>query len=101
MGMAGLLLAAAKTGATLAEVYQWVQRRGHERALEVLAEHGNLELYAVARSLIEENRTAAPRPVDHRPGAEVGSDPAARRCRHRCGTFNAARVRARRRDRCT
>jgi hypothetical protein len=41
MGMSGLLLAAAKTGATLAEVYQWVQRRGHERALAVLAAHGN------------------------------------------------------------
>jgi len=59
MGMSGLLLAAAKTGATLAEVYSWVQRRGQERALAVLAEHGNMELYAVARSLMEENRTAA------------------------------------------
>ena len=59
MGMAGLLLAAAKTGATLAEVYQWVQRRGQERALAVLAEHGNMELYAVVRALMEENRTAA------------------------------------------
>jgi type IV secretion system protein VirD4 len=59
MGMAGLLLAAAKTGAVLTEVYQWVQRRGHERALAVLAEHGNMELYAVVQALMEENRTAA------------------------------------------
>jgi hypothetical protein len=59
MGMSGLLLAAAKTGATLAEVYQWVQRRGQERALAVLAEHGNMELHAVVRSLMEDNRTAA------------------------------------------
>ena len=59
MGMSGLLLAAAKTGATLGEVYSWVQRRGQERALAVLAEHGNMELYAVARALMEDNRTAA------------------------------------------
>jgi type IV secretion system protein VirD4 len=59
MGMSGLLLAAAKTGATLAEVYQWAQRRGHERALAVLSEHGNMQLFAVVRSLMEDNRTAA------------------------------------------
>ena len=39
--MSGLLLAAAMTGATLADVYQWTQRRGHERALAALAEYGN------------------------------------------------------------
>ena len=59
MGMSGLLLAAAKTGGTLADVYQWAQRRGHERVLAVLAGHGNVELHAVARALMEENRTAA------------------------------------------
>ena len=59
MGMSGLLMAAARTGADLAEVYRWAQRRGHERALEALAAHGNEELYAVVRSLMEENRTAA------------------------------------------
>jgi hypothetical protein len=59
MGMSGLLLAAAKTGAPLAEVYQWVQRRGHDRALAVLAGHGNPQLHAVVRSLMEDNRTAA------------------------------------------
>jgi hypothetical protein len=59
MGMSGLLLAAAKTGANLAEVYQWVQRRGQECALQALAGHGNAELYAVVRALMEENRTAA------------------------------------------
>jgi hypothetical protein len=59
VGMSGLLLAAARTGATVAEVYQWVQRRGQERGLQALAEHGNGELYAVVRALMEENRTAA------------------------------------------
>ena len=59
MGMSGLLLAAAKTGATVAEVYQWVQRRGHDHALAVLAGHGNPQLHAVVRSLMEDNRTAA------------------------------------------
>ena len=59
MGMSGLLLAAARTGATLAEVYQWTQRRGHENALAALARHGNPELHAVVRALMEENRTAA------------------------------------------
>ena len=37
----------------------WAQRRGHERALAVLAEYGNPELHAVVRALMEENRTAA------------------------------------------
>lgn len=59
IGMSGLLLAAAKSGATLADVYQWVERRGVERALAVLAEHGNMQLFAVVRALMEDNRTAA------------------------------------------
>jgi type IV secretion system protein VirD4 len=59
MGMSGLLLAAAKTGAALAEVYSWVNRRGHEAALAALAGHGNPQLHAVVRSLMEDNRTAA------------------------------------------
>ncbi len=57
--LAGLLLAAAMTGATLAEVYQWTQRRGHERALAALAEFGNPQLHAAARALMEDTRTAA------------------------------------------
>jgi hypothetical protein len=59
MGMSGLLLAAARTGATLADVYQWTQRRAHERALAALAEYGNPQLHAAVRALMEENRTAA------------------------------------------
>ena len=59
MGMSGLLLAAAKTGASVAEVYEWVQRRGYERTLAALADHGNMQLFAVVRSLMEDNRTAA------------------------------------------
>ena len=79
MGMSGLLLASAMTDASLADVYQWTQRRGHERALAALAEYGNPQLHATVRALMEENRTAACCPVDHRPGAEVGGHPAARR----------------------
>jgi type IV secretory pathway TraG/TraD family ATPase VirD4 len=59
MGMSGLLLAAARTGATLADVYQWTQRRGHERVLATLADYGNPQLHAAVRALMEENRTAA------------------------------------------
>jgi type IV secretion system protein VirD4 len=59
MGLSGLLLAAARTGADLAEVYRWAQRRGQERALAALAAYGNDELHSVVRSLMEENRTAA------------------------------------------
>jgi len=59
IAMSGLLLAAAMTGATLAEVYQWTQRRGHERALAALAEHGNPQLHAAVRALMEDTRTAA------------------------------------------
>ena len=81
MGMSGLLLAAARTGATLADVYQWTQRRGHERALAALAEYGNPQLHAAVRALMEDNRTAASRPDDDRPGAEVGGHPAAGRGR--------------------
>jgi hypothetical protein len=59
MGLAGLLLAAARTGADLAEVYRWAQRWGHERALAALAAYGNDELQSVVRALMEDNRTAA------------------------------------------
>jgi type IV secretion system protein VirD4 len=59
LGLSGLLLAAAMTNATLADVYTWVQRRGHERALAALAEHRNPELFAAVRALMEENKTAA------------------------------------------
>ena len=89
MGMSGLLLAAAKTGATLAEVYSWVQRRGQERALEVLAEHGNMELYAVARSLMEENRTAASVRSTIARALKWAVIPQLAAAVDRCGTFNA------------
>jgi type IV secretion system protein VirD4 len=59
MGLAGLLLAAARTGADLAEVYRWSQRWGHERALAALGTCGNDELHSVVRALMEDNRTAA------------------------------------------
>jgi type IV secretion system protein VirD4 len=59
MGLSGLLVAAAMTGASMAEVYRWANRRGHERALAALAERGNPELHAVVRALMEDSRTAA------------------------------------------
>ena len=60
MAMSGLLLAAAMSGATLADLYQWTQKRGHERALTALAEHGNPQLHAAVRALMEDgNKTAA------------------------------------------
>ena len=90
MGMSGLLLAAAKTGATLAEVYQWVQRRGHEVALAALAGHGNPQLHAVGPLADGGQPDRRVGPVDHRPRAEVGGHPAAGRGRRPGrGTFNA------------
>jgi type IV secretion system protein VirD4 len=60
MAMSGLLLAAAMSGATLADLYQWTQKRGHERALAALAEHGNPQLHAAVKALMEDgNKTAA------------------------------------------
>lgn len=59
MGLAGLLIAAAHTGASLADVYAWVNQRGHEQALAALARFGNEQLLAVVRSLMENTRTAA------------------------------------------
>ena len=43
----------------MAEVYRWASRRGHERALAILAEYGNPELHAVVRALMEDNNKTA------------------------------------------
>jgi hypothetical protein len=59
MAMSGLLLAASMSGSPVAEVYRWASRRGHERALAILAEHGNPELHAVVRALMEDNNKTA------------------------------------------
>jgi hypothetical protein len=59
MAMSGLLLAASMSGSPVTEVYRWASRRGHERALAALAEHGNPELHAVVRALMEDNNKTA------------------------------------------
>jgi len=41
IAMSGLLLAAAMTGATMDDGYQWTQRRGQERACRGWRKHGN------------------------------------------------------------
>jgi type IV secretion system protein VirD4 len=58
VALGGLLFAAAVTGATITDVFRWVQREGHEAALRILAEHGTPEIVAVVRRMLEENRTA-------------------------------------------
>lgn len=88
IGMSGLLLAAARTGATVAEVYQWTQRRGHERALAVLAGHGNMQLHAVVRALMEENRTAASVRATIARALKWAVIPQLAAAVNRCGTFN-------------
>ena len=89
MGMSGLLLAAAMTGAALGDVYQWTQRRGHERALAALAEYGNPQLHAVVRALMEENRTAASVRATIARALKWAVIPQLSAAADRCGTFDA------------
>jgi type IV secretion system protein VirD4 len=89
MGMSGLLLAAAMTGATLADVYQWTQRRSHERPLAALAEHGNPQLHAAVRALMEENRTAASVRSTIARALKWAVIPQLAAAASRAGTFNA------------
>lgn len=58
VAMAGLLFAASVTGATISDVFRWVQLEGHQQALRALAEHGTPEMLAVARRMLADNRTA-------------------------------------------
>ena len=55
-----LLWAAAVSGRTILDVYQWVQLHGHQACLEVLATHpgSTPQMFAVAKRMFEENRTS-------------------------------------------
>ncbi len=90
LGLSGLLLAASMTGASLADVYTWTQRRGHERALAALAAHGNPELHAAVRALMEENnKTAASIRTTIARALKWAVIPQLAAAVDRCGTFNA------------
>ena len=55
-----LLWAAAVTGRTILDVYEWVQLQGHATCLEILASHpeSTRQMFAVAKRMFEENRTS-------------------------------------------
>jgi len=90
IAMSGLLLAAAMTGATLADVYQWTQRRGQERALAALAEHGNPQLHAAVRALMEDgSRTAASIRTTIARALKWAVIPQLAAAVDRCGSFSA------------
>jgi type IV secretion system protein VirD4 len=58
VALAGLLFAAAVTGAAITDVFRWVQLDGHQAALKALADHGTPEMLAVVRRMLADNRTA-------------------------------------------
>jgi type IV secretion system protein VirD4 len=60
VALACLLWAAAVSGRTILDVYQWVQLHGHQACLEVLATHAGStpQMFAVAKRMFEENRTS-------------------------------------------
>ena len=60
VALAALLWAAAVTGRTILDVYEWVQLHGHVTCLEILADHpgSSRQMFAVARRMFEENRTS-------------------------------------------
>lgn len=58
VALAGLLFAAAVSGATITDVFRWVQLDGHQKALQALAGHGTPEMLAVVRRMLADNRTA-------------------------------------------
>jgi type IV secretion system protein VirD4 len=61
VALAALLWAAAVTGRTILDVYQWVQLHGHQDCLQILASHpgASPQMFAVAKRMFEENRTSA------------------------------------------
>jgi hypothetical protein len=58
VALAGLLFAAAVIGATITDVFRWVQLDGHQAAINALAEYGTPEMLAVVRRMLADNRTA-------------------------------------------
>ena len=60
VALAGMLWAAAVTGRSILDVYEWVQLHGHQTCLEILATHpgSSRQMFAVAKRMFEENRTS-------------------------------------------
>ena len=60
VALMALLWAAAVTGCTILDVYEWVQLHGHAKCLEILADHpgSSRQLFAVTKRMFEENRTS-------------------------------------------
>ena len=60
VALMSLLWAAAVTGRTILDVYEWVQLHGHATCLEILASHpgSNRQMFAVCKRMFEENRTS-------------------------------------------
>jgi type IV secretion system protein VirD4 len=60
VALAALLWAAAVTGRTILDVYEWVQLHGHQACLEILATHpgSSRQLFATCKRMFEENRTS-------------------------------------------
>ena len=60
VALAGCLWAAAVTGRTILDVYEWIQLHGHAKCLEILATHpgSTRQLFATCKRMFEENRTS-------------------------------------------
>jgi type IV secretion system protein VirD4 len=60
VALMALLWAAAVTGRTILDVYQWVQLHGHATCLQILADEpgSTRQMFAVAKRMFEENRTS-------------------------------------------
>ena len=60
VALMALLWAAAVTGGTILDCYEWVQLHGHAKCLEILANHpgSSRQLFAVTKRMFEENRTS-------------------------------------------
>ena len=58
VALAGLLFAASVTGATITDVFRWVQLEGHEQPIAALKRWGTPEMLAVVRRMLADNRTA-------------------------------------------
>jgi type IV secretory pathway TraG/TraD family ATPase VirD4 len=60
VALMALLWAAAVSGRTILDVYEWVQRHGHERCLQILTTHpgSTTQMFAVVKRMLEDNRTS-------------------------------------------
>jgi hypothetical protein len=64
VALTALLWAAAVTGRSILDIYEWVHLYGHQTCLQILAEHpgasasGHRLMYAVAKRMFDENRTS-------------------------------------------